>query len=89
MNNNDIFFDENSKYKGNKLKIQSNSKSKNNYRNIFLCPLKKSDCVNSIDIIDDIVLYGTIMGNVYLCRVNKNNLYQKKNQTKYSKKKKI
>ena len=63
-------------------------KSKNNYRNIFLCPLKKSDCVNSIDIIDDIVLYGTIMGNVYLCRVNKNNLYQKKNQTKYSKKKK-
>ena len=44
------------------------------YKNIFLCPLNKNDCVNSMDIFDDILIYGTIMGNVYLCRVDENNL---------------
>ena len=54
---------------------------KNTYKNIFLCPLNKNDCVNSIDIIDDFILYGTIMGNVYLCRINqKNNFVPKKTQ---------
>ena len=60
----------------NKSKSKSKIKIKHEYKNIFLCPLNKNDCVNSIDIFDDIILYGTIMGNVYLCRVNQNNLYQ-------------
>lgn len=76
MNNNDIYFDENPKYKET-LKLKSFPKIKN-FKNIFMCPLNKNDCVNSIDIYDDIVLYGTIMGNVYLCRVNQNNLLQNK-----------
>ena len=82
MKNNDIFFDENIKYNENKLnvKIKSNSNNNNKYQNIFLCPLNKNDCVNSIDIYDDIILYGTIMGNVYLCRVNQNNLFMNKKQ---------
>ena len=31
-----------------------------------------------MDIFDDILIYGTIMGNVNLCRVDKNNLKLKK-----------
>jgi hypothetical protein len=54
------------------------------YQNIFLCPLNKNDCVNSIDIFDDIILYGTLMGNVYLCRANKNKLYLNKKQDIYN-----
>ena len=77
MNNNDIYLDENPKYKET-IKLKSFPKIKNNFKNIFMCPLNKNDCVNSIDIFDDIVLYGTIMGNVYLCRVNQNNLLQNK-----------
>ena len=77
MNNNDIYLDENPKYKET-IKLKSFPKNKNNFKNIFMCPLNKNDCVNSIDIFDDIVLYGTIMGNVYLCRVNQNNLLQNK-----------
>ena len=66
MKNNDIYFNENPKI--NEIKINEKSKvnKRKEYKNIFLCPLNKSDCVNSIDIFDDIVLYGTIMGNVYL-----------------------
>ena len=78
MKNNDIYFDENPKINDNQLKSDLNKE--NDYKNIFLCPLNRNDCVNSIDIIDDIILYGTIMGNVYLCRVNQNNLYQNKTQ---------
>ena len=48
------------------------------YKNVFLCPLNKNDCVNSMDIFDDIIIYGTIMGSVYLCRVDENNLKYKK-----------
>ena len=81
MNNNDIYFDENPKYKET-VKLKSFPKIKNNFKNIFMCPLNKNDCVNSIDIFDDIVLYGTIMGNVYLCRVNQNNLLQKHEHNK-------
>ena len=66
-----------------KLKSKSNNNKKSKYKNIFLCPLNKNDCVNSLDIFEDIILYGTIMGNVYLCRVNQNNLYQDKSQELY------
>ena len=83
MKNNDIYFDENPKLKEMKLKSKTNNNKKKDYKNIFLCPLNKNDCVNSIDIFEDIILYGTIMGNVYLCRSNKNNLYQDINQEIY------
>ena len=79
MKNNDKNFDENNLEKNNKTIIISNSNSKINrkYKNIFLCPINKHDIVTSIDILDDIVIYGTIMGNVYLYRVNQNNLSNK------------
>ena len=72
MQKNEIYFSEN--------EIMNSQNKKNKtieeyiYKNIFLCPLNKNDCVNSIDIFDDILIYGTIMGNVYLCRVDENNL---------------
>ena len=76
MKNNDKNFDENHLEKSNKRIIisKTNSKSNREYKNIFLCPINKHDIVTSIDILDDIIIYGTIMGNVYLCRVNQNNL---------------
>ena len=83
MKNNDIYFDENPKLKETKLKSKTNNNKIKEYKNIFLCPLNKNDCVNSIDIFEDIILYGTIMGNVYLCRANKNNLYQDISQEIY------
>ena len=48
------------------------------YQNIFLSLLNKNDCVNSMDIFDDILIYRTIMGIVNLCRVDKNNLKSKR-----------
>ena len=84
MKNNDIYFDENPKYNEINLKSKSNYSKKKYYKNIFLCPLNKNDCVNSIDIFEDIILYGTIMGNVYLCRTNRDNLYKEINQEIYS-----
>ena len=76
MKNNDKNFDENHLEKSNKRIIisKTNSKPNREYKNIFLCPINKHDIVTSIDILDDIIIYGTIMGNVYLCRVNQNNL---------------
>ena len=53
MKNNDIYFDENHKINDNQLKSDLNKE--NDYKNIFLCPLNRNDCVNSIDIIDDII----------------------------------
>ena len=72
MRKNEIYCSEN------EIMNSQNIKEKNPeefiYKNIFLCPLNKNDCVNSMDIFDDILVYGTIMGNVYLCRVDENNL---------------
>ena len=72
MQKNEIYFSEN------EFMNLQNPKNKTKeeeyiYKNIFLCPLNKNDCVNSMDIFDDILIYGTIMGNVYLCRVDENN----------------
>lgn len=53
------------------------NKSKKDYKNIFLCPLDKHDAVNSLDILDDIVIYGTIMGSMYMCRIDNTNLIPK------------
>ena len=80
MKKNDIYQSENELF--NNQNIKSKQSEKFIYKNIFLCPLNKNDCVNSMDIFDDIIIYGTIMGNVYLCRVDKNNLKQKKHQNK-------
>ena len=79
MKNNDKNFDENHLEKINKRIIisKTNPKINRKYKNIFLCPINKHDIVTSIDILDDIVIYGTIMGNVYLCRVNQNTLSNK------------
>ena len=73
MQNNDINYYENSSEVQNeqiiipKVKI----KSKKEYKNIFLSKLDKQDVVTSLDIFDDLIIYGTIMGNAYLCRMNK------------------
>ena len=75
MKNNDKNFDEIPSEKPNKkINIfRVNEKPKHEYKNIYLCPLNKHDAVNSMEILDDYIIYGTIMGNVYLCRINTNN----------------
>lgn len=75
MNINDAILSEKPNKKIIIQKINLNQKKE--YKNIFLCPKNKHDIVNSIDILDDIIIYGTIMGNVYLCRVDENNLMPK------------
>ena len=79
MKNNDKNLDEiPSENPNKKINIfRENTKSKHEYKNIYLCPLNKHDIVNSMEILDDIIIYGTIMGNVYLCRINANNLIPK------------
>ena len=57
-----------------KKKLHS-SKKPSQYTCIFHCSKNENDCINSIDIFDDKVAFGTLMGDVYLCRVDKNNLY--------------
>ena len=75
MKNNDKYFDEILVNKENKIMNSLvNSNAKKEYKNIFLCPLKKHDAINCMDMLDDFIIYGTIMGNAYLCRVDKKNL---------------
>ena len=57
-----------------KNNIFRNTKKKHKYKCIFHYPLTQNDCINSIDIIDDKIIIGTIMGDVNLLRVDKNNL---------------
>ena len=45
--------------------IQKNSL----YTCILHCPLETNDCVNSIDIFNNFLVYGTIMGNLNFCRL--------------------
>ena len=75
MKNNDKNFDEIPSEKPNKKIniLRVNEKPKHEYKNIYLCPLNKHDAVNSMEILDDYIIYGTIMGNVYFCRINTNN----------------
>ena len=75
MKNNDKNFDEIPSEKPNKKIniLRINEKPKHEYKSIYLCPLNKHDAVNSMEILDDYIIYGTIMGNVYLCRINTNN----------------
>lgn len=73
MKNNDIYYEENTSPVQNEPKIIPKVKieSKKEYKNIFLCKLDKQDIVTSLDIFDELIICGTIMGNAYLCRMNK------------------
>ena len=57
---------------------KSFNKKKNNYNCIFHFLMNRNDCINSIDINDDKVVFGTLMGDVYLCRVDEAKLNNKK-----------
>jgi len=50
------------------------------YKCIFNYEISLNDCINSIDLIDDKVVFGTIMGDVFLCRIDENNLLIKHNK---------
>ena len=63
------------------------TKIKKSYNCIFHCPININDCINSIDIYDDKVVFGTIMGDVYLCRVDKKKLNGKNIEIQKSSKK--
>ena len=62
-----------------KSHMNINNESSSKYQLVFHFPNYKNDCINSIDIFNDKVAIGTIMGYVYLLRVDKNNLDVKKN----------
>ena len=53
--------------------------SKKKYKCIFHCPITINDCINSIDLKEDKVIIGTLMGDVFLCRVDESKLYPKNN----------
>ena len=72
----DINISENVDFNSNKgIKVKHSKKYI--YKFIFLCPINKLDCVNSMDIYDDLLIYGTIMGNLQLCHIDKDYLYPK------------
>ena len=66
----------NKNYNNNESKspLNINNESSSKYELIFHFPIFKNDCINSIDIFNDKVAIGTIMGYVFLLRVDKNNL---------------
>ena len=55
---------------------------KSDYTCIFHCPITVNDCINSIDLKDDKVIIGTLMGDVFLCRVDESKLYLKQKNNK-------
>ena len=55
---------------------------KSEYTCIFHCPITVNDCINSIDLKDDKVIIGTLMGDVFLCRVDESKLYTKPKNNK-------
>ena len=62
-------------YNINRTKIKKTLKNKmKEYHCLFHCPININDCINSIDIINDKVVFGTLMGDVYLCRVDSKKL---------------
>ena len=54
--------------------LLKHNKEKNLFKCIFHFSILQNDCINSLDIIDDKIILGTIMGDVSLLRVDKNNL---------------
>ena len=65
------------KKKNNNNNISQYSYEYHKYKCIFHHTILQNDCINSIDIIDDKIIIGTLMGDVYLCRVDENNLLVK------------
>ena len=74
----------NKNYNNNESKspLNANNESSSKYELKFHFPLFKNDCINSIDIFNDKVAIGTIMGYVFLLRVDENNLDVKKKDEK-------
>ena len=75
-NNNDIEnnIKENNKSNSNKEENNINIKHRSSeYKCVFHCPLNKNDCVNSIDIFNNYIAFGTIMGDVIFCRLEEEN----------------
>ena len=71
----------NKNYNNNEGGLQINNNNQiSPYNLIYHFPINTCDCINSIDIFDDKVAIGTIMGNAYLIRVDKNNLDINENQ---------
>ena len=65
-------------YNINRTKIKKTFKNKvKEYYCIFHCPININDCINSIDINNDKVVFGTLMGDVFLCRVDSKKLNRK------------
>ena len=44
------------------------------YTCVAHCPLETNDCVNSIDIFNNFLVYGTIMGNINFCKLEEENI---------------
>ena len=65
-----------------KSRLNANNESSSKYELKFHFPLFKNDCINSIDIFNDKVAIGTIMGYVFLLRVDENNLDVKEKDEK-------
>ena len=63
-------------------------KKKKAYKCIFQCQINPNDCINSIDLIDDKVVFGTLMGDVLLCRVDENKLNGNNKENQILKKRK-
>ena len=59
------------------LMRNKNPQKKSKYNCIFHCPITINDSINSIDLLDDKVIIGTLMGDVYLCRVDDSKLSKK------------
>ena len=57
-----------------KSPLNKNDESFSPYQLVFHFPNTENDCINSMDIFNDKVAIGTIMGYNYLIRVDKNNL---------------
>ena len=56
--------------------VESNINNNTQYKCILFSPLNLNDCVNSIDIFDNYIVYGTIMGDVYIFIIDdENNKY--------------
>ena len=64
-------------------------KKKKAYKCIFHCQINPNDCINSIDLIDDKVVFGTLMGDVLLCRIDENKLKGNNKANQILKKKKF
>ena len=69
----------------NEHKIENNITQMNNhkkfYSNALFIPLHTNDAINSLDIFDDLIIFGTLMGNLILGRVNINKTNQEKNKS--------